>query len=812
MDTTYFTKISHNLLISGVSIAAISVIMGTAASAQAQNSGQDEATTDGFSLEEIVVTAQRKEESVQKVPISVTAFAANRIEKMRIQDFGDLGNKIPGFGSVSFSKSRFTPTIRGGSSLLTGPGADSAVGLYIDDTYFSGPGDFEVDLFDVERIEVLHGPQGTLFGRNTTAGAVNVVTRDPGQEQLGKFEVTVGDYELLQIRGFLSGPISDNVAASIAFTSTSRDGTSFNSVTGNDVDDLGRSSLRAKIVWDVSDTFEVKIGAGFNTIDETGVARDFVLSGPFVPFDNQAPGLADFVPDGDPRTVQQFTDGGYRLTQYTGSLHMTKQLDNAALMSITTYRDMETEEDPNSLAGAPIPIFSIAEPRKVQTFTQEFRYVSEYDGRFNWVGGLYFLNSTESRDGRYQTFWEENTRFSGFQTFFFGCSSPNVSPGDEFIGGGAADPGFLPNPECVASDPSLYDPNNFRVFQETETTSLAAFAQGTYDLTDTLTATAGVRFTYDKKETTGFSEGDPDLFWNNFSTSGEGANIPVGTTAEDSWSEWTYRFALNWQISDDVLLYGSTSTGYRSGAHDYLTTSAFLGIEALTTAVDPETVTSYELGLKSRFLGDRAQLNIAAFQSTYKDLQFFINFGGGGINTNAGRSRVKGIEAHFDFALTNELTFNAGYAFQDGEITGALSPVDGSVLIPDGEVPGQTPRNTLILGLDFVKETKSGTFFARADFTHKSEHFLELERPPQFRSKTDALINLNAGFEFLNNITVSAWVKNLTNENIVLHGQDFWGSFWATQTTVPGQEYLALAAQPRYAAPRTYGITLAYEF
>lgn len=764
-------------------------------------------------IEEIVVTAERREQSLQDVPIAISAFSEDMVEKMRIQDFNDLGAKIPGFGAVSFSKSRFTPAIRGGSSLLTGPGADSAVALYIDDVYYSGPGDFEVDLFDVKRIEVLYGPQGTLFGRNTTAGAVNVVTKDPSDELGGKFELTLGNYELIQLRGYLSTPLTDNADASIAFSSTSRDGTSFNSTTGNDVDDLGRTSLRSKLIWNINDTLEAKLGFGFNSIDETGVARDFVMFGPFVPLDNQDPGLANFVPDNDTRTVQQFGDGGYRLTQYTGSLHLTKQLEQGSLVSITTIRDMETEEDPNALAGAPIPIFSIAEPRETRTFTQEFRFISEYDGRFNWVGGLYLLDSEESRDGRYQTHWEPNTRFAGFQTFFFGCSDADaVAENGGFIGAGAADPGFLPDPRCVAADPDLYNPNSFRVFQETQTTSVAAYAQGTFNLTDTVTLTAGVRYTSDDKETTGFSEGDPDLFWNNFSTSGEGDNIPVGTTADDSWDETTWRLALDWKLSEDILLYGSTATGYRSGTHDYLTTSAFLGVDALTTPVDPETVISYEIGLKSQFWDKRVRLNMAAYRTTYEDLQFFINFGGGGINTNAGESEVEGLEVDLAVALTDTLTFSVAYANQDGEITDALSPIDGSLLIPNGEVPGQTPEHSVVAALDFATDTDYGEFFARIDYTHKSEHFLELERPPQFKSKTDALINLRAGFDFNNNWTVAAWIKNLRDEDITLHGQDFWGSFWANSTTLPGQEYLTLSAQPRYAPPRTSGISLTYDF
>ena len=146
------------------------------------------ATEVSAQLEEVIVTAERREQSLQDVPVAVTAFSADRVEALRLEDLQDLNVQIPGFSLNSFSKTRINPALRGGSSSLASAGAEQAVGLFIDDVYFGGSGDFEIELFDVERIEVLRGPQGTLFGRNTTGGLINVVTRDPGQETEGKIQ------------------------------------------------------------------------------------------------------------------------------------------------------------------------------------------------------------------------------------------------------------------------------------------------------------------------------------------------------------------------------------------------------------------------------------------------------------------------------------------------------------------------------------------------------------------------------------------------------------------------------------------------
>ena len=304
-------------------------------------------------LEEVIVTAERREQSLQDVPIAVTAFSSDRVASLRLEDLQDLNVQIPGFSVNSFSKTRINPALRGGSSSLASAGAEQAVGLFIDDVYFGGSGDFEIELFDVERIEVLRGPQGTLFGRNTTGGLINVVTRDPGEEREGKLQATIGNYGLNQMGAYLAAPITDTLSASLAISSRDREGTSFNSVTGNDVDDVNRSAIRGKLVWQPNDDLSIKLGITHNRASETGVARDAVSPQPTVDLDVLA--AQDFRVDDDPRTVQMFEDGSYVSEQWVGSLHIEKYLDKLTLQSITTARDFVADQTPVSLTGVPVP-------------------------------------------------------------------------------------------------------------------------------------------------------------------------------------------------------------------------------------------------------------------------------------------------------------------------------------------------------------------------------------------------------------------------------------------------------------------------
>lgn len=739
-------------------------------------------------LDEIVVTAERRQESLQDVPIAVTAFSEAKMEQLKIEDFHDLAFQIPGFSINTFSKSRNNPALRGGSSSLASAGAENAVGLFIDDVYFGGAGDFEIDIYDVERVEVLRGPQGTLFGRNTTGGLINVVTKDPGDSFEADAEVTVGNYDLNRFNTYLAGPVSDNVKASLAFSSTNRAGTSLNTVTGNDVDNLRRSAVRGKLVWNPSDTLEVKFGLSHSNKDETGSARDAVSAQATVDLDV----LADqgFEIDDDSRTVQMFTDGRYVSEQWVASLHIEKDLNGMILQSITTARIFDVDHEPESLAGVPTPIFALADEREIDAFTQEFRLISDSDGALDWQAGVYLLTNDETRNAEVITRWDD-TVSGGVLSSAAGCPDQDPADTDEFV----------ITPSCIDDFPELFDENAFTLVENVKTTSYSAYAQGTYNVNEQFALTVGGRYTNDEKKLRGETLGEYDWTWN--PAPGESFRN------SDSWGEFTWRVAADFQPRENVLVYGSVSTGFRSGAYDM----AQADPELIGLPVAPETVTNYEIGFKSRFLDNRAQLNIAAFDTTYEDLQFYVNAvgaGGASATTNAGEATVQGVEVEITLAATEDLTFDLSWSNQDGD----SKDIPAEAEIPEGTPPQGTVPNTYLASINYRNELDNGNqFYFNIDYMQKDEYSLEFidNSLPQFRSKVDGMLNANIGITLDNGWDVQIWGKNLRDEDVVLYGQDFWFSLYGASLG-DNEELFNASFGPRYVDPRTYGLSVRYRF
>ena len=767
------TRIFGSRSLVGWLLAFVACTIGAPASAQ---------------LEEIVVTAERREESLQDVPVAVTAFTADRIESLRLDDFEDLSIQIPGFSVNSFSKTRINPALRGGSSSLASAGAEQAVGLFIDDVYFGGPGDFELELFDVERIEVLRGPQGTLFGRNTTGGLINVVTKDPGEELEGRVQASLGNYSLNQIGAYLSAPLADDLSGSVAISSRDREGTSINTVTGNDVDDINRSAIRAKLLWLPSDDWSVKLGLTHSRTSETGIARDAVSVQSTVDLDVLA--QQNFMIDNDPRRVQMFQDGRFSSEQWVGSLHVERFFENFTLQSITTARSYDADTTPISLTGVPVPLFALGDSRDVESFTQEFRLVSNANEKFNWQGGLFFFSSDESRFMEAITRWDESVAGGAFSAIF-GCPDQTLADFENFV----------VTPACIANQPELFDENPFAIDENVDTISYSIYGEGNYAFTDAVALTVGARYTFDEKELSGETLGEYDWFWN--PTPGRVVN-----GVSDDWNELTWRAVLDVTLSDGVLVYASAATGFRSGAFDMAQSDPAL----IDRPVAPETVMSYELGFKSRLLDNRLQLNIALFDATYEDLQFFVNAAGtGGVatTTNAGEASVQGVEIDGAWAITDSLIATFGYSYQDGD----SRDIPAEAEIPEGTPPQGTVPNTYSFALDYTRDTSGGEFYIHFDYLQKDEYSLEFidNSIPQFRTEIDGWINANFGFRSDNGWAVQVWGKNLSDELVVLYGQDFWFNLYGPSLGNNAELFNA-SFGPRYMEPRTYGITVSYDF
>lgn len=791
---TYRTHLISNC----VRVLGIALCASASPSFAQETAAADQGTSDQASggLGEIVVTAQRREQNLQDVPIAVNSFDAEAVETRRITDIQSLSTSIPSLSINSLSKSRMNPSLRGGSSSLASAGAEQAVGLFIDDQYFGGAGDFEIDLFDVERIEVLRGPQGTLFGRNTTGGSINVVTRRPSSIMEGKVEATIGNYDALEARGYVSGPLTGNLYGSMAFSSRERDGTSFNQTTGNYIEDTNRTSFRGKLLWEASPDFDITGTVGYSRANELGGARDAIF--PNVPVTSQDLIDLGFVPDSDPRVVQQFSDGGYKSRQWTGNLRAEYKLPDATLLSVTTYRDFKSSEVGASLIGTPSPTFELAEPRSVESFSQELRYTSDYDGPFNWVGGLYFFKSDERRNINVLSSWDEQTYTGVLQSITF-CPLQDFT---DFENG-------IVTPACIATFPGLFGPNRSFVNERNRTTSYSAYADGNFEIFDGFTLLGGLRYTHDKKKFNASTGGDPEFFWNPpVSTDiNPATGLPfTGQTVANSksWEKLTYRVGFQYKPTRNIMIYGTRATGFRSGVFDAAQSDPAL----VGQPVNPETATSHELGFKTRWLDNRLQLNVAAFNVEYTDLQFFFTSGGSSLTTNAGKARVRGVEVEAVAAVTDFLTLSANYSHQDGTSSGI--PADAE--IAPGTPPQGTIPNTYMVAADIDYPLNNGdSISAHVDFTHKDPYGLEFNDAPQFVSRTKSLVNASLAYKLSSGWEFSIWGQNLTNEDIVIYGNDFWFASYSLGAALANPEVFE-ASQPRYAAPRTYGATIRYSF
>jgi iron complex outermembrane recepter protein len=773
---------------------------GSYASAQDQSPSQQISKSDRPAeqvdkahLAEIIVTAERVSTRLQDTPLAITAFDGGTIERIRVQSVSDLVPRIPGFSINSVTRSRVNPALRGGSSSLSAPASDQAVALFVDEVYYGSSADFDIDLFDIERVEVLRGPQGTLFGRNSTGGSIAVVTKEPSSEAQGGIEASVGNYDMVQGRGFMTGPLngSESLLGSLAFTTTDRSGTSYSRARDTDVDTVGRTSVRGKLKWLFPDGASLLLSADYSKVNETGEARDFL--GP-------TPQNGAFVPDNDSRVTDQFTAGGFRSESWGLSSKFEKQFGAGALVAISAYRHAKSSELPNDMIGSPSLIFAFTEGRELDQFTQEVRFASELEGRFNFVGGVFYLHQNDRRASDF--FWQHRPdTFAGVLQALSFCQPDQ---GFEFES---------VNSQCLASRPELFDAGAAEWFQKSNADSYAAFLQGKYQITPEVTLTAGGRYTIDRKTAAGYVNGDLNFATNPVEVPGFMGTAGGYRLNEVSkrWNAFTPRVTIDWKAADELMFYVTASRGYRSGAYQLEADATVAGIP-----LEPEFVWNYEAGLKSRFFDNTVQANLAAFDARYSDLQFqFTDENGQSQVDNAGRARVRGIETELIWQPVRGLNLGANYSYQTGEVR----RIPEQLGLPQGIEPAQMPKHSLNLtGVYSLDLANGGDVTLAADMQYKSEYQLELNPDPAFASQVKNIVNANISYRTPNQKwQFTLWGKNLTDEDVVIFGQDFrFFSYSFNEAFNPEAANFNPAAATsriaRYAPPRTYGVTARFDF
>jgi iron complex outermembrane recepter protein len=741
-------------------------------------------------IEEVVVTAQRRTESLQSVPMAISAFSEETLRTRGIEGLADLETRTPGLAIGQFFPVQPQVYIRGIGSNDDGPASDPSTVLFVDEVYVGRVAGWTGNLFDLERIEVLRGPQGTLYGKNVVGGAINFISRKPTEEFRTQFSATTGNLDLVKYSGLVSGQLAENVYGKLSFVSESRDGYLKTQI-GNypqffpqytlpdnagkfQQHDVNTDAYRAALRLTPNERLEINLSADRAKLDqnspgfhERGGAAGRVLAGLIPDYDKRIrTNMAE-----QPAGVESQTTGYMARIDY--------DLDFATVTSISAYRESDSlntnhpigeqasERKLNLLATSPTAVAGlqiVAGSGNIMVegadqFTQELRLTSNGSGALEWVGGLYYLQEQVDRT----------------ESFNVGIAVLNDAGGWAY-----------PAP--------AFAPSTGQTPQEAETKSAAVYGQATWNVTEQLRLTAGARYTEDRKDI--HTIGVPGGFV---------VQQPFDVRADDKWSQMTPKFAVDYQLTDDVFLYALASKGFKSGGWQGTPGRAKLAAEPF----NEETAWLYESGARTDFWDDRARVNLSVFFTDYKDLQVFqqlIPVGsprGTLVGQNAADAEVKGAELEATFVPLPGLTFSGFYAYLDATYTSFIAPegylAPGGVDI--GSRKGNYLRNSpkqswaLLTTYDMTLAGGAGLSF-QLDWQYKDKVYqdpdnLEIGATPSY-DVLDGRVALTSRDE---RWEMALWAKNLLGEDYFIHS-------YASGTPASGIMTPGL--------PLTYGVTLTW--
>lgn len=761
---------------------------------------------DSLQIEEVVVTARKREENLQETPISITAITADTIADAHLTDLSSIEAMTPNLNLVAStdgSSGGINAFIRGvGQSdqvLTTDPG----VGIYVDGVYISRTVGSNLEFNDIERLEVLRGPQGTLFGKNTIGGAINVVTRRPSGETSFNIEATVGEYGYKGISAYAETGLSDTLAASVAVLKKDSDGWQKRQGTDSGADDMW--GVRAHLLWTPSDSFSSHLVIDNTDKDQQTAPRTLEV------FDR-----SQFLPTLYNRFVSptntcctQSTDVdksglGNSPTKdeveiFGVSWTNERDLGEMTLKSITGYRDMDTYAFRDS-DNSPQGFFSVLGAFDHDQFSQEFVLSGNaFNDKMDWVVGAYYFEE----DGTHYT------EVTGAEGLYGALKSQPLTVTLPLGPGGADVP--------VANLASGFD-FSLTYEREQEVKSYAAYFHTTYELSEQLRLTLAARYTRDEK--------DYSLF--TFKRDSQTAFIAPGPTSDKNcgavvarapgstfscsqeWSEFSPKIGLDYQFDDNTMAYVHVSRGFRSGIFN----GRPLTTPEISTA-DPETLTSYEIGFKTQLLDQRLQLNGAIFYNDYEDQQFLVNKPSDALGSslalsvaNAGESNTSGFELEVLALVTEALTFTGGFSYINPEydeyIDSTIDPV--TKLSVDVDLShrrfSHTPEWNANVGVQYETGLSGGgTLRARADAAYKDDiYYTNNDTSLAFDTlHENGYTRVDAGATYITSDDqweFSLYGKNLTDKRVYAGGFDVQGFFGVVDTS--------------YIAPRRYFFSVKY--
>jgi len=662
------------------------------AAAPARAESANENITD---LSEVVVTAQRREEKAVDVPITITSVSAEQIEKANLTDVISIATVTP---ALRFDRENnwVQPTIRGVGTAVTTSGGGANVGIYVDGFYSPNPLAAEFDLVNVTGIQVLKGPQGTLFGRNTTGGAILVSTAKPSTQDAGSVQVSYGRFNTQRYQGYATMGLTDRVAVDIEGLLTKGNGHQRDVLTGNDkIGKYENSSVRVGLNVDISDKSSLLLRlAHVQNDDPTGnLPTAFVKDGvPWTIGQLFVPGaIANTDPDKVALNGPLFNKTDNDIVQLTGSF----DLDFATLKSYTQYRRLRHTEGAD-LDGTSAPLFNILIPVDSRTVSQEFLLSSNPGPKLQWTTGLFYFSDIDR--------WHDIAGSQGGGPFFTFASS------------------------------------------NTNTSSLAGFFDGTYQVSPQFFLTAGLRYSRDKIK---------DAFFNN-----PGATGLVQVSVPDlSSSRSTPRVVLRYKPTEQSSIYASYSKGYKAPIYNVGGNS--------TVPVDAESINAYEVGYK--YAASSLTFDLSAYKYDYKNLQVASYNGTQSLINNAASASVKGAEAAVRYQIMQGLEINAAAAYTDAKYDtylqspGVLGPagfLTGITLVANGNQMQRAPKVTGNLGVSYTADAGSGKIGLSGNLYHTSSFFFDSSN----QMKQDAYELLNLRIDWTDGS--GRWTYALSGDNV----------------------------------------------
>jgi iron complex outermembrane receptor protein len=676
----------------GIAVA----LFGAAAAASAQQPARAESQ-----LEEIVVTAERRDANLQDVPIAVTAFSAEDLSRRQVTSLVDIAKDVPnlvGHNNVGLNTATVV-YLRGVGSTQSFATVDTTVGFYVDDVYIARQNANNFSLFDVERIEVLRGPQGTLYGRNTSGGAIKVVTQRPEREFAVKAQASVGDYDFYEVRGSLNAPLGENFSLRLnAVTQQQEEGYARNLTRGGTDNDRSIDGARAALRWQPDDVWEVNLALDWIQDDANGI----------VP--------SDISGRARPRTSTLFdVTSGIDNFNHTISKGVTVRVDRrgeaANFASISSYRSLY-QNYTLDLSDQPVPIYFIDNIGDHDQFTQELQLQGNATaaGRpVEWITGAFFMkewNTTEIGD-----------------TFNF----------------------QLPNGTRVPTGRQVKTVEN-------DVDSFAVFGQATVQLTDRVSVTGGLRWTRDEK----------DVAVVQLNAAGRVAYttdtlVSLGIPVKQTFTEVTPKVGVDWKLDDGTLLYASFTQGFKSGGWNSRVTAP-----AQFYAILPEYVDAYELGAKTEWLDRRLRLNAAAFYSDVKDLVIGAigSTPGAAFETLNADADIYGVELELSAAPTEWLDVFASYGWMDGNYKNLGADPQG---FRGRDLP-RLPDTTLKLGAEFSADLGGGTLRTGVDYSFTSSFFTSSSPAPITETGDVGLLNAHVRYDSAGSWWIQAGCRNCSDK------------------------------------------------